>query len=82
MDPGTRQRVERPLLRHYHGRLEAGGVTGYAFEDLWADYRRCVVRNLTFPILLWSRGLPAEAWQHRLQCALAAYRDLDCSEFL
>jgi hypothetical protein len=82
MDPATRQRVELPLLRHYHGRLEAGGVTGYGFEDLWADYRRCVVRNLTFPILLWSRGLPAEAWRHRLQCALAAYRDLDCSELL
>jgi aminoglycoside phosphotransferase (APT) family kinase protein len=82
MDPTTRREIELPLLRNYHGRLEARGVTRYAFEDLWMDYRRCVVRNLTFPILLWSRGLPAEAWFHRLRCALAAYRDLDCGELL
>jgi hypothetical protein len=40
------------------------------------------VRNLTFPIILWGRGLPPEAWRHRLECALAAYRDLGGDDFL
>jgi aminoglycoside phosphotransferase (APT) family kinase protein len=81
-DPALRQDLERPLLHLYHRRLADGGVTGYSFEDLWLDYRRCVVRNLTFPIILWRRGLPWEAWRRRLDCALAAYRDLDGNDVL
>ena len=81
-DPPLRQEGERPLLHLYHRRLAVGGVSGYSFEDLWLDYRRCAVRNLTFPIILWGRGLPPAAWRHRLECALAAYRDLDGDDFL
>ena len=77
-----RQGVERPLLQLYHRQLEAASVAGYSFEDLWLDYRRCAVRNLTFPIILWRRGLEPEAWRHRLDCALDAYRDLDGEELL
>jgi len=40
------------------------------------------VRNLTIPIIFWARGMPREGWRHRLDCALAAYRDLDGSELL
>jgi len=80
--PALRRDLERPLLQLYHGRLVTAGVSDYSFEELWLDYRRCVVRNLTFPIILWRRGLPAEAWRHRLDCAIAAYRDLDCDELL
>lgn len=81
-DPTLRQPLERPLLHLYQRRLADGGVTGYSFDDLWLDYRRCVVRNLTFPIILWRRGLPPEAWRRRLDCALAAYRDLDGDDVL
>ena len=80
--PSLRQELERPLLRLYHHRLGEAGISGYSFDDLWLDYRRCAVRNLTFPIILWGRGQPAETWRHRLDCALAAYRDLDGAEFL
>ena len=80
--PALRKEVERSLLDLYHRRLADDGVTGYSFDDLWLDYRRCVVRNLTFPIILWRRGLPAEAWRGRLDCALAAYRDLEADELL
>ena len=80
--PALRQGLERPLLHLYHRRLAESGVSDYSFDDLWLDYRRCIVRNLTFPIILWGRGLPAEAWRHRLDCALAAYRDLGGDEFL
>jgi aminoglycoside phosphotransferase (APT) family kinase protein len=81
-DSKVRQQLERPLLNLYHQELTGAGVTNYSFDDLLLDYRRCVVRNLTFPIILWARGLDREAWRNRLDCALAAYRDLDGAELL
>lgn len=81
-DPAVRQELELPLLRLYYQELVRAGLDDYTFDDLWLDYRRCAVRNLTFPIILWSRGSPREAWRYRLDCALAAYRDLGCEELL
>jgi hypothetical protein len=81
-DRTVRQRLELPLLRLYYQELTGGGVSNYSFEDLLLDYRRCVVRNLTIPIILWARGLGREAWRHRLDCALAAYRDFNGEELL
>lgn len=78
--PSRRRELERPLLRHYHQGLMARGLLTYTFDELWLDYRRCVVRNLTIPILFWSRGMQPEGWWHRLECALAAYQDLGCHE--
>ena len=71
-----------PVVRRYHEALLAYGIDNYTFDDLWLDYRRAVVRNLTIPIIFWSRGMQPEGWWHRLECALAAYRDLGCSELL
>ena len=62
--------------------LISAGISKYSFDDLLLDYRRGLVRNLTFPILFWSRGRPREDWRYRLDCALAAYRDHDCVEVL
>ena len=81
-DRAVRRKLELPLLNHYHREIVRAGVNHYSFDDLWLDYRRCAVRNLTFPIILWARGLPREAWRHRLDCALAAYRDLEGAELL
>lgn len=80
--PSRRREVERPLLRRYHEGLLSHGLNNYSFDELLLDYRRGVVRNLTIPILFWSRGMKPEGWWHRLECALAAYRDLDCDELL
>ncbi|PWT92610.1 MAG: aminoglycoside phosphotransferase, partial [Blastocatellia bacterium] len=80
--PGRRRELEKPLLQRYHDALIAHGVTDYTYDDLWVDYRRAVVRNLTIPILFWSRGMNSEGWWHRLECALAAYCDLECDELL
>lgn len=80
--PSRRRELERPLIRYYHDCLRKYGVENYSFDDLWLDYRRCVVRNLTNPIIFWSRGMKPEAWWHRLECALMAYRDLGCEELL
>jgi hypothetical protein len=81
-DARTRLRLERPLVQHYHRSLIESGTSTYSFDDLWLDYRRCVVRNLTFPIIFWSRGFPRDTWRYRLDCALAAYRDLDAEQLL
>lgn len=81
-DAVTRRRLELPLLQLYHEELIRGDVTTYSFDDLLLDYRRCVVRNLTFPIIFWSRGFPRQTWRDRLDCALAAYNDLDAAVLL
>jgi hypothetical protein len=38
--PELRRPVERELVRDYHARLIAAGVSGYGFEQCWNDYRR------------------------------------------
>src|SRR5687767_6272285 len=81
-DPRVRQQLERPLLELYHRELMQCGITAYSFEELLLDYRRCVVRNLTFPIIFWSRGFSRERWRYRLDCALAAFHDFNCTELL
>lgn len=80
--PSRRRELERPLVRYYYEGLIAHGRTDYTFDELWLDYRLSAVRNLTIPILFWSRGMKPEGWWHRLECALAAYRDLACDELL
>ena len=81
-DRTARGQLELPLLHFYHQELISAGVSNYSFDDLFLDYRRCLVRNLTFPIICWSRGDPRESWRHRLDYALAAYRDHDAAELL
>jgi hypothetical protein len=80
--PSRRRELERPLVQYYHEGLLAHGREDYTFDELWLDYRRCAVRNLTIPIISWSRGMKPEFWWHILECALAAYSDLDCEELL
>ncbi len=81
-DRTARAKLELPLLHFYHQELIGAGVNNYSFDDLFLDYRRCLVRNLTFPIILWAHGDPRESWRHRLDYALAAYRDHDAAELL
>ena len=81
-DRAARKELELPLLHFYHEELISAGITNYSFDDLLLDYRRCTVRNLTFPVIFWLKGFPRESWRHRLDYALAAYRDLDGAEFL
>lgn len=80
--PSTRRELEQSLLRLYHEVLLTQGVENYSFEELWLDYRRGAVRNLTMPIIFWNQGMSLERWWSRLECALASYRDLDCEELL
>jgi hypothetical protein len=81
-DRTAREQLELPLLHFYHQELISAGVSTYSFDDLMLDYRRCLVRNLTFPIILWAHGDPRESWRHRLDNALAVFRDHDAAELL
>lgn len=81
-DRRVRQQLELSLLHLYHEELVSAGISNYSFDDLLLDYRRCLVRNLTFPIIFWSRGWARESWRYRLDCALAAYRDFAGVELL
>lgn len=77
--PVSRRRgLELELLRYYHGQLVQRGVQDYSFDDLLLDYRRCLVRNLTFPILFWSRGMEPQGGWDRLDHAASAYHDHNC----
>ena len=80
--PQRRGELENHCLHYYHRELQRQGVTTYSFDELLLDYRRGAVRNLTLPILFWSRGMKPANWWPRLEYALAAYSDLNCEELL
>ena len=39
--PEYRRAHERDLLRSYHDRLVAGGISGFSYDDCLESYRRC-----------------------------------------
>ncbi len=41
--PALRREIEADVVRRYHDRLCTNCVSGYAFDDCWADYRRAVI---------------------------------------
>ena len=45
-----RRRHEDELVRLYFDALSAGGVSGYAFDDLWLDYRRHAYSGLVMAV--------------------------------
>ena len=75
--PDRRARLEQPLLRRYHRRLEEHGVQGYSWDDCWLDYRYSVFRCLQIPLWQRSAGFPAASWWSHLERTLAAYDSLD-----
>jgi hypothetical protein len=46
-----RRAHERVLLERYHSGLVAGGVADYSFDELYDDYRTCLVTQLTIPVI-------------------------------
>lgn len=80
--PDRRQLVEQPFLRRYLARLEACGVRGYGWDDLWADYRGCCVRNLFLPVTRHARGCAVESWRDDLCRVMTAFRDVHGEELL
>ncbi len=82
-DVEIRRRLEIPLLRHYHDHLLSRGVSGYAWEQLWHDYRLCAVMSV-YVATEWCRGgvnwETHQYWMPMLQKAMTAIDDLDCRD--
>lgn len=80
--PDRRQRLERPLLEHYHALLCALGVSGYSWEDCWHDYRLFAATRPFMLAFQWQRkGVPL-VWWNNLERAMLAFEDLRCAELL
>lgn len=82
-ETSVRRELERPVLHAYHTALRARGVLDYSLQQLYDDYRLCVVQA----IALAAEGCRLEddrvrlrwLWRRQLRRALAAYDDLECA---
>ncbi len=82
--PERRRRLEKLLIRRYHRILLECGVTNYAWDNCWYDYRLSVIQmSLFIPVWQWSlfRAKPG-VWWSGLERALLAFEDLECGELL
>lgn len=80
--PEQRRSLEIPLLRQYYDRLCENGVSGYSWEQLWNDYRLCVIRKLFHPAWQWETGHHPNIWWNHLERVMLAYEDLECRQIL
>ena len=82
-EPETRRRLELPVLKSYHRRLQVLGVADYPWERLWDDYRLCVAMGVYIATEYCRGGVNEHyipVWLPMLQRALTACDDLDCRE--
>ncbi len=77
-----RAALEQSLLRRYYKTLIANGVTNYAWDDFWNDYRESVIIMTLIPIGQFRRGSPAGVIWFGFQDSMAAFHDLHCAELL
>jgi hypothetical protein len=81
--PDLRRQWELPLLRRYHERLVAAGVSNYDWEALWSDYRFAVVVHLFTPVHQAAGGeVGPSTWWYNLERVHAAFEDLGCRALL
>ena len=77
-----RRNLELPLLHRYHDQLLAHGVTGYAWEQLWSDYRLMIPMGVYIAVEYSRGGLNRSSqriWLAYLQRTLTACDDQDCA---
>ena len=80
--PERQQRLERPLLQHYHRKLCRRGVSAYNWEACWEDYRIfAATRPFTLAFQWQRKGWPL-VWWNNLERAMLAFDDLRCEELL
>lgn len=72
---------EERLLRRYLDQLRAHGVASYTWDTLLVDYRLMIAYMLFDPIWNAASGSSKSYWWPKLQCLVAAYRDLNCAQF-
>jgi hypothetical protein len=80
-DTEIRRQYELPILQNYHHHLLLNGVQNYSWNQLYTDYRLCVVMGVYIAVE-YCRGGINEPWTHVwlpiLQRTLTAVDDLDC----
>ncbi|GAB4112842.1 MAG: phosphotransferase [Roseiflexaceae bacterium] len=80
----ARRNLEEPTLRRYHAALRARGIQGYSWEQLYADYRLCLIEAIAVAtewcVLEADRERMRWLWEQQLQRALIACADLDLAE--
>jgi len=79
--PDHRRSDELTLLRTYGQEIESSGIA-YGFDDLFHDYRVCVIRHLFTPASMHARKLPPVIWYPHMERCFAAFEDLDGYELL
>ena len=76
----ARRRWERSLVEHWHARLLALGVEGYAAAKAWDDYRLCALQALCVPAARCAEPGAVTAmrwlWEPQLRRALGASLDV------
>lgn len=84
-DVEIRRTLEMPVLRHYHKCLIRQGITGYTWEQLWDDYRLCVMMGV-YVATEWCRTElrldTHQYWMPMLQRTLTAVDDLQAVDLL
>ncbi len=81
-EPRQENGREERLLRHYYAALQAGGVSGYRWEDLLLDYHLAVIDWLLVPLQDRYDGSSRDYWWWKMQCLLGAFRDWHCQALL
>ncbi|MCU1426289.1 MAG: hypothetical protein JWL83_289 [Actinomycetia bacterium] len=82
-----RREWETDLVNRYHNGLAAAGITDYAFEQLWHDYRVAALFCLVYPVIA-GGSLTVEDQRHGRLCralferCVAAIDDLHCLDLV
>lgn len=80
--PERRARLEKPYLQRYHQHIVGQGVTNYTWDNLWYDYRLCVMNHHFAPVWQWKHQSIVDVWWNHLERIISAFDDLNCMELL
>jgi hypothetical protein len=85
--PADRKANEDSIVREYHATLMANGVSGYAWDQCWSDYRASVLFCLVYPVIAGGSvemaNERAVALLHAMtDRSVAAITDLGCANLL
>jgi hypothetical protein len=76
------QPTREGLLRRYHDRLLANGVTGYDWDVCWLDYRRAILEGMVWPVWCHYINLGPATWRSGIIGSMTQADALGCDELL
>src|SRR5919197_1056192 len=87
--PAPRRNLLDHLLARYHHTILRCGVTDYAWDQLWEDFRLAAARHMVAPATNWyrwgrsdARPMPPAERAQRLERFLVPFDALRCQELL